>query len=54
MSISPHRAKSEPQKIDMVVILYGTETGNYVQFRAEGCQKYALFQKKLQMKVVQN
>ncbi len=38
----------------MVVILYGTETANYIQFRAQRCQKYALFQKKLQMNVVQN
>ncbi len=41
------------------LIWYGTETTNYIKFRAWRCQKgsyqkYALLQKKLQMKVVQN
>ncbi len=47
MSISPERARGLER---MVEILYCTETANYIQFRAQRCQKYALHRKKRQIK----
>ncbi len=54
MSMFPREWSKRPQKTDTIEILYCIETANYIQFKAQCCQKYALHQKKFQMKVVQN
>ncbi len=38
----------------IVEILHRTKMANYIQFRAQCCQKYASHQKKLQIKLVWN
>ncbi len=50
--LSPPECSWETEKIDMVKILYCTETAYYIQFRAQHRQKYALHREKLQIKVV--
>ncbi len=35
-------------------MLYCTEMGNKIHFGTQRCQKYALYQKMLQIEVVQN
>ncbi len=45
MSISSMEWSQTARKIDMVEILYYIETSNYIQFRAQHCQKYASLQK---------
>ncbi len=40
----------ERRKIDMVKVLYSLKLANYIQFRAQRCQKYASYQKKFSNK----
>ncbi len=55
MSIPPPPpSRARGLKDDMVEILNCTEMENCIYFWAERCRKYALFQKKLQIKIVQH
>ncbi len=46
MSVSLPGVELGTQKIDMVEILYCTETAKYIQFRAQHYQKYVSHEKK--------
>ncbi len=41
-------------KIETFEIIYCTETGKYIHFRAECCKQYALYQEKRPIKVVKH
>ncbi len=53
MSISSRSGAMELERL-MFQILYCTEIGKGIQFRAECCENYPLYQKIVQIKVVQN
>ncbi len=54
MSVScPLEWSQGARKIGRFEVLLCKETANYIQFRAQRCQKYASHQKKLQIKVAQ-
>ncbi len=50
----PQEWSQGAQHFDIVEILPCTEMANYIQFRAQCCQKYTSHPKKLQIKIVWN